>query len=127
VLPDVRLLGAVDAEELESLYGVSTFLLSPSFGEGFGLTVLEAMIRGIPVAASDLPVMREVAGEAAVWFDPRDSSSIAHAMRRLGSNNAEVDHLRSAGTEWARRFTWAAAAERTIGVYDAALLRRYGH
>ena len=77
VADDVRLLGAVDPDRLESLYAAAAVVATPTRFEGFGLPVLEAMARGVPVACSELPVLREVAGDAAVYFDASDPSSVA--------------------------------------------------
>ena len=70
VTRDVRLLGFRPPEELEGLYRVAACVVLPSLYEGFGLPVLEAMARGIPVACSDIPALREVAGDAALRFPP---------------------------------------------------------
>jgi glycosyltransferase involved in cell wall biosynthesis len=75
------------------------------------------MARGVPVACSDLPVLREVAGDAAVFLDPGDPATIAHAITTaLG----DADRLRTAGRERAERFSWAAAARATAEVYEGA-------
>ena len=72
---EVRLLGGVDPARLEALYAAATVVATPTRFEGFGLPVLEAMARGVPVACSELPVLREVAGDAAVYFDAADPTS----------------------------------------------------
>ena len=77
---DVRLLGAVDADRLEALYAAAALVVTATRFEGFGLPVLEAMARGVPVACSDLAVLREVAGDAAVWLDPGAPPSIAQGF-----------------------------------------------
>jgi glycosyltransferase involved in cell wall biosynthesis len=115
---DVRILGAVDTQTLEGLYAEAALYVTATLYEGFGLPVLEAMARGVPVVCSDLPVLREVAGDAAIFTDPRDPAAIAAAIRR-GLSDGEA--LVAAGRERAARFTWEAAAERTVEVYrDAA-------
>ena len=70
---DVRFLGTVSADELEGLYRTAACLIVPSRYEGFGLPVLEGMARGVPVACSDRGSLPEVAGEAALFFDPEES------------------------------------------------------
>ena len=67
----MRLLGSLAAAELEGLYRLADCVVLPSLYEGFGLPVLEAMARGVPVACSDIPALREVAGDAALPFSPR--------------------------------------------------------
>ena len=114
---DVRLLGAVDPERLEALYAAAALVATPTRFEGFGLPVLEAMARRVPVACSDLPVLREVAGEAAVFFDPGEPAAVAAAIRTA---LRDADRLRTAGRERAARFSWAAAARATAEVYERA-------
>src|SRR5690606_34144851 len=80
---DVRWLGWVRQDELEALFLASELLVFPSLYEGFGLPVLEAMLRGLPVACSDRGSLAEVAGDAALIFDAEDPHDIAAAMRRL--------------------------------------------
>jgi glycosyltransferase involved in cell wall biosynthesis len=118
---DVRLLGAVRELELSDLYEAAAMLLSPSRHEGFGLTILEAMTRGVPVACSDLPVHREVAGSAAQYFDPDDPAAIAAAIRLALSGGPEAEGMRSAGLQRAAAFSWPTTAEQTAAVYEEAL------
>ncbi|HXE44426.1 MAG TPA: glycosyltransferase family 1 protein [Conexibacter sp.] len=118
---DVRLLGATAAAQLEDLWAAAALFLTPTRHEGFGLPVLEAMARGVPVACSDIPVLREVAGdEAALWLDPTDPGTVATAMRALMAEGPDVERRRAAGRERAARFTWDATAEATAAVYEAA-------
>ena len=121
VADDVRLLGAVDPDRLESLYAAAAVVATPTRFEGFGLPVLEAMARGVPVACSELPVLREVAGDAAVYFDASDPRSVAGAIRTA---LIEGGRLRAAGLARAGQFSWAAAARATAEVYERALTRR---
>ncbi len=121
---DVRSLGAVSAAELEDLYSAAVVAVSATRHEGFGLPVLEAMARGVPVACADLPVLREIAGAEVLWLDPSDPRSVARALHRALVGGTDIDRLRAAGRERAARFTWRAAAERTLDVYDAALAER---
>jgi glycosyltransferase involved in cell wall biosynthesis len=121
---DVRVLGAVAPEDLEALYAQADVLVTPTLYEGFGLPVLEAMARGVLVACSDLPVLREVAGEEAELMDPHDPASIAAALRRLLSDDPDHERRREAGRERAARYTWAAAATQTLRVLDEAAAAR---
>jgi glycosyltransferase involved in cell wall biosynthesis len=118
---NVRFLGWVEDAELDSLYRIATCLVFPSLAEGFGLPVLEAMTRGTPVACSDTSSLPEVAGQAALYFDPRDGASITRAIERLLADDGLRERLRAAGVERARRFTWQGAAEATIASYTRAL------
>jgi glycosyltransferase involved in cell wall biosynthesis len=117
VAGDVRVLGAVDAQRLEALYAAATVVATPTRFEGFGLPVLEAMARGVPVACSGLPVLREVAGDAAVYFDPGAPASVAAALRTA----LHDDTLAARGRERAARYSWAEAARATAEVYERAL------
>jgi glycosyltransferase involved in cell wall biosynthesis len=117
VAGDVRLLGAVDPGRLEALYAAAALVVTATRFEGFGLPVLEAMARGVPVACSDLPVLREVGGDAAVWLEPGIPATIAHAITAA---LADAERLRAAGLLQAARFSWAAAARATAGVYERA-------
>ncbi len=115
---EVRLLGGVDPARLEALYAAATVVATPTRFEGFGLPVLEAMARGVPVACSELPVLREVAGDAAVYFDSSDPRSLGDAIR---TTLIEGERLRAAGLTRAAEFSWAAAARATAEVYERAL------
>jgi glycosyltransferase involved in cell wall biosynthesis len=118
---DVRLLGAAAPEELEGLYAGADLVAHPSLYEGFGLPVLEAMARGVPVACSDIPPLREVAGDAARYFDPRDPATIATAIAELLADPAERERLAQAGRARAAGFSWAKAARETAASYGRAL------
>jgi glycosyltransferase involved in cell wall biosynthesis len=121
VIDDVRFLDWVSDAELEGLYALAALFVFPSLHEGFGLPVLEAMNRGVPVACSNVSSLPEVAGDAALLFDPHDTASISAAMTRLLDDGAEADRLRSAGRAQAARFTWAATARATAASYERAL------
>jgi glycosyltransferase involved in cell wall biosynthesis len=118
---DVRALGACSTEELDALYATADCLAVASLHEGFGLPVLEAMARSLPVACSDIAALREVAGDAALYFDPRQPSQIAAALGELLANPAKVERLIELGRARAARFSWAAAAAGTLASYRAAL------
>jgi len=121
VAEDVRLLGALTTAELEGLYAVADCLVLPTLHEGFGLPVIEAMARSLPVACSDIPALREVAGEAALYFDPRSSAQIAAAIGELIGDPGTAARLRELGLERAAGFSWSAAAEGTLASYRRAL------
>jgi glycosyltransferase involved in cell wall biosynthesis len=118
---DVRLLGFRPPEELEGLYTLASCVVLPSLYEGFGLPVLEAMSRGVPVACSDIPVLREVAGVAALFFPPTAAGQIASAIGRLTRDEALRRRAADAGRRHAATFTWAKAAQATLDCYRRTL------
>ena len=122
--PDTRFLGWVSPADLEGLYALASCFVFPSLYEGFGLPVLEAMERGVPVACSNRGSLAEVAGGAARLFDPESPRSIAEAIEALLSDPAERERLAHAGRANAARFTWAETARRTLRTYELALAPR---
>jgi glycosyltransferase involved in cell wall biosynthesis len=122
VREDVRFLDWLSGEEFEGLWQISEAFVYPSLYEGFGLPVLEAMARGVPVACSNASSLPEVAGDAALMFDPRDESAIATAIERLLSDPAEAARLRARGLERARQFTWERTARLTLESYRRTLV-----
>ena len=110
----VQLTGWVPRDELLRLYQQAYAFVYPSTFEGFGIPVLEALAAGISVACSSIPPLREVAGEAALFFDPLKEDSIAEALDRISTDDALRADLAKAGPERARRFTWQRAAELTL-------------
>jgi glycosyltransferase involved in cell wall biosynthesis len=117
----VRFLGWVSQEELEDLYAACDGFVFPSLCEGFGLPVLEAMARGVPVATSGRSSLAEVAGDAALLFDPEDEYSMATAIQRLLTDPRLAERLALAGKQQAARFTWESAAQGTVESYRRAL------
>jgi len=117
----VRFPGWISDQDLEDLYSVAACFVLPTFQEGFGLPVLEAMVREVPVACSDIPVLREVVGDAALLFDPRDPASIAGAIRRLTGETNLARELIASGRERCRTFTWDRTARATLASYRRAL------
>jgi glycosyltransferase involved in cell wall biosynthesis len=120
----VQFHGWVSPADLEGLYALATCVVFPSLYEGFGLPVLEAMLRGVPVATSARGSLAEVAGDAALVFDPEDENAIRAAIERLLSDTAEAARLGAAGRERAAAFTWDRTAELTLASYERALGRR---
>jgi glycosyltransferase involved in cell wall biosynthesis len=118
---DVRFPGWASDEEIEGLWALAAAFVFPSLYEGFGLPVLEAMARGVPVACSNASSLPEVAGEAALLFDPRDERAIAASVERLLGDPAEAARLRAAGLQRVRAFTWERTAELTLESYRRAL------
>jgi glycosyltransferase involved in cell wall biosynthesis len=118
---DLRMLGWIDEPTLEGLYAAAAVFVFPSLYEGFGFPVLEAMRRGVPVACSDRSSLPEVAGDAALLFDPEDVGAIAAAIERVLNDPAEAELMRAAGRAQAERFDWRATARATLASYDRTL------
>jgi glycosyltransferase involved in cell wall biosynthesis len=117
----VRFCGWVCDDDLERLYAEAAAFVTPSLMEGFGLPVLEAMARGVPVACSNVSALPEVAGNAALLFDPRDPAAIGAALPRLLSDAALRATLVAAGRARAAEFTWERAAAATLASYARAI------
>jgi glycosyltransferase involved in cell wall biosynthesis len=115
---DVLFTGYVPPEEMPALYNAAELFVFPSLYEGFGLPVIEAMACGVPVVASNLSAIPEVAGEAALLVDPRDVEQLCDAMERLLRDKRLQAALRKRGLERAQGFSWERAARETIAVYE---------
>ena len=103
--------------ELGALYSAADAFVFPSLYEGFGLPVVEAMKCGCPVVTSDNSSMPEVGGSAAVYCDAQDAEGLASAIRGVLEDTALRENLAASGLERAKRFSWQACAETTLGVY----------
>jgi len=114
---DIRILGWLDDEEIESLFAAADCFVFPSLYEGFGLPVLEAMARGVPVACSDRGSLPEIATGAALFFDPERADAIAAAVSALLADRAEAVRLVNEGLERAKSFSWNRTAVATLDVY----------
>lgn len=107
----------VDQADLEGLYAAAAGFVFPSLYEGFGLPVLEAMQRGLPVACADRGSLPEVAGDAALMFDPEDVTAMHDALERLLRDTSLRTRLSARGRQRAALFTWDATAVATAAVY----------
>jgi glycosyltransferase involved in cell wall biosynthesis len=117
----VRLSGYVTDHELAQFYRKAAVCVFPALHEGFGLPVIEAMACGTPLACSRIPVLEEVAGNAAAYFDPLAVKDIARAVRSLLEDRDLCSELASRGRLRAQEFTWAKTARKTIKVYRKVL------
>lgn len=111
----------VTPEELEELYATASILAMPSFCDGFCLPALESMLVGLPVMLSDIPVYREVGGDAALYFDPEDPRSIAAAITRAVTDPELRARLAADGYEQAARFSWEKVATETMAAFERTL------
>lgn len=110
----------VEAADLEGLYELADCFVFASLNEGFGLPVLEAMRREVPVACANASALPEVAGDAARYFDPYDVADIGAALVELLSDRGLGADLVERGRARQAEFTWQAAAQRTLESYSRA-------
>jgi glycosyltransferase involved in cell wall biosynthesis len=113
----VHFAGFVDDADLPALYNLAAVFAFPSWYEGFGLPVLEAMACGTPVVAADNSSLPEAAGEAGLMVDAADTEALAAALGRLLEDGTLRARLFSAGQARARQFTWERAAAELLSVY----------
>jgi glycosyltransferase involved in cell wall biosynthesis len=121
----MQLLGYVPHEDVPALYSAAEAFVFPSLYEGFGLPLLEAMACGTPVACSSVTSLPEVAGDAAVFFDPLDVSGMAATLGALVNDRELRAALRERGLRRAALFSWEACARATVTVYEEAV-REHG-
>jgi glycosyltransferase involved in cell wall biosynthesis len=115
--PEARLVfhdGATDAEYAAALAG-ATALVTASKAEGFGIPLVEAMRFGTPVVVTDIPIFREIGGDAATYFPADDAAAAARAIAALDAPG-EWERRSAASADLAGRFTWSASAERLLAL-----------
>lgn len=118
--PDVVKLGFVKNEDLPTVYRRAAVYVQPSFAEGFGLPVLEAMAYGCPVVCTNTSSLVEIAGPSIIVNS--DSKDIAHGIvKSLTMSNVKRQLATKSGILWAKRFTWKKVAKETVAVYEKAL------
>lgn len=110
--------------ELELLYETATLAVQPSVYEGFGLPVLEAMARGVPVVASDIAAHREVGGTVVRYVNSRSATELAEALIELIDDSATLSEMATTGAQRSDLYSWSETARRTRRVYGDAALER---
>ena len=113
--------GFVPHMKLRAFYSAADAFVFPTFYEGFGLPLLEAITCGCPVATSPTSSVPEVVGEHAVFADPEDIEAIAQAVRDVLEDTTRRDTLIAGGKEYAKRFSWHSCAETTLAAYRSVL------
>ncbi len=120
----VRLVPTISEQALLSLYSAAKALLHPSFCEGFGNPVAEAMACGCPIVTSNRSAMPEVTGGAALLVDPGDPAAIAHGLGMIVDDGRMAARLRQAGLARAAQLRWDAFARANLAIYRAILSDR---
>ncbi len=120
VRDSVRTPDWLSESDLEGMYAAADCLVLPSLMEGFGLPVLEGMIRGVPVACSNRWALPEVAGDAALLFEPTDTAAVTDAIRKLLTSSALRKEMIDRGRSRAAQFTWERCAHETANCYRKA-------
>jgi glycosyltransferase involved in cell wall biosynthesis len=115
----VRYVGYVTKNQKIELLKRAACFVFPSSYEGFGLPILEAMALGTPVATSNISSLPEVAGRAAILFDPEKEQTIVNALRKVLGDKQLHDKLSQAGVKQAGNFSWERCARETVKVYES--------
>lgn len=121
--PRVIFTGYVASEQVRRLYAGADAFIMPSLAEGFGLPILEAFNAGTPVLCSNVTSLPEIAGDAAIYFDPCDAQSIADAIVGFYRSPATAELLKRRGKLQLNKFSWNKAATETADCYRRALTR----
>jgi glycosyltransferase involved in cell wall biosynthesis len=124
IADDVRWPAWLSPAEVDGLWAITSGFVFPSLYEGFGLPILEAMARGVPVACSNTSATGEIAGHAAILFDPRDPAAIVVALERLLAGGPQIERLKLEGVERAAQFSWERTARGLLDSYARALTSR---
>lgn len=117
----VSFYGPAKREELTSLYQKALALVFPSLMEGFGLPGLEAMASSCLVVCSDIPVFREIYGEGALYFDPKNPKDIAEKLKMVCSNvlkQQNKEEMIRKGQEQVKKYSWGKLARETFKIYQ---------
>jgi glycosyltransferase involved in cell wall biosynthesis len=113
--------GFIPDDELCALYRSATLFCYPTFDEGFGLPVLEAMACGCPVVASKIPAIEEVGGDAPFYIDPQSKQSMASALQTVVGDDDLRESMARQGKERVRRFSWDRAALEVSKVIETVI------
>lgn len=115
--------GQIETEELVAFYNLASVYVQPSFYEGFGLPILEAMSCGTPVISADTPALKEIGGDAAIYFNPFELDKFVYYLGYVLQNRSIQDKLSRLGEIRAGRFSWKKTTDETIKVYQKIIQR----
>jgi glycosyltransferase involved in cell wall biosynthesis len=111
--------GWIEEEDKPALLQMAACFVFPSLYEGFGIPVIEAMAAGVPVVCSDIPVLQEIALDAALFCDPKKPEEFSQKIQEILSNEDLKDNLIKKGTEVAKKYTWQKNAQKTLEIYTS--------
>ena len=117
--PHVRFYGPAEERDLVYLYNLASALVLPSFYEGFGFPILEAMACGTPVISSDAACLPEIVGDAGLLFPPTDTESLARHLLAVTEDDESAKRLQRAGLARAAEFSWDRTALQTLAIYES--------
>jgi len=115
---EVIMPGWVSETDLPYIFNAARAFIFPSKHEGFGIPVLQAMACGVPTAISDIPVLREVATDASLFFNPNDKYSIANSLIEIDKNEELRNRLKTNGLERVKNFSWRKCAIETLKIFE---------
>ena len=116
----VDLKGYLEPKELNTLFQKATAYVFPSLSEGFGIPGLNAMASGLPVVCSNIAVLKEIYGDAAIYFDPKDEKDIAKKINQILTQPKTRSDLVKQGIEQVKKYSWLKMAQQTLKIYESA-------
>ena len=118
----VKMLGYQNPKDLADLFKKATAYVFPSLSEGFGIPGLNAMVTGLPVICSNIPTLKEVYGDAALYFDPNNPKDIASKIKKVFADSKTRSLLVERGEKLVRRYSWQKMARETLDVYESVFV-----
>ncbi len=115
---NVTLTGYIKAKELVAIFRQAEAFVFPTLSEGFGIPALNAMAAGVPVTASDIPILKEVYGDAALYFDPKSPNDIAEKIKTILTDFKLRSDLVEKGRAQAKKYSWQKMAQETLEIYE---------
>lgn len=116
---DVKIIGWVEDDDLYTIYSLAELFVFPSFYEGFGLPIIEAMKCKLPIIISDIPTHREVADDAAKYFSTTNDEELANSIISLLQDETQKNNLIQKGFDRAHYFDWTKTAKQTLKIYES--------
>lgn len=117
----VQVISYQQPDQLAKIMSGSTAYLFPSLAEGFGIPGLNAMAAGIPVIASNIPTLKEVYDDAAIYFDPKDPKDITQKIKSVISSPQKIDDLVKKGKTHVQKYSWLKMAQETLAIYKETI------